>query len=173
MTDAEYNLRHSLLETFQPGQVCRGIVTSVTDFGIFVDLDGAVGIVTVPNLSWRRIDHPSQVAATGQDVTIVVLDIDLERQQISASLKELQHDPFLDFARRRLGVTLSGPVTKASPVGVFIRLEGGVLGLLPISEFEMGDIPEVDDVLTVKPTYINIVKRQVFLSLSSDAPHSD
>ncbi|MGW2922721.1 S1 RNA-binding domain-containing protein [Streptomyces angustmyceticus] len=170
MTDAECNSHHAILREFQVGQVCRGIVTSVRDFGIFVDLDGAVGVVTVPNLSWTRISHPSQVAAAGQEVTVAILDIDLERQQVSASLKELQQDPFLDFARHRLGTTLSGPVTKISPVGVFVRLEGETLGVLPISEFNTGHIPEVDDTLNVKPTYINIVKRQVFLSLSSDAP---
>ncbi|MFJ6750822.1 S1 RNA-binding domain-containing protein [Streptomyces sp. NPDC091266] len=168
MNDSEDSSRHSLPAKFQPGQVCRGTVTSVTDFGIFVDLNGATGIVTVPNICWARIEHPSQVATVGQEVVIAVLSIDLERQQVSASLKELQQDPFLDFARHRLGVTLSGPVTKVAPVGVFIQLEGGTLGFLPASELDTEDIPEVGDALTVKPTHINIVKRQVILSLSSD-----
>ncbi|MFD4141884.1 S1 RNA-binding domain-containing protein [Streptomyces sp. NPDC058572] len=159
---------HALLCAMDSGQVCKGTDSSVTDFGVFVDLGGVDGIVTVPNLTWQRVDHPSQV---GQEIVASVLSVDVEREQVSLSLKELQQDPFRDFARTRLGCTLSGPVTKVAPIGAFVQLEGGVLGFLPTSELvEQGGLPGVNDVLTVRVDSINVDKRQVVVSLARPTP---
>ncbi|TXC95026.1 S1 RNA-binding domain-containing protein [Streptomyces sp. ISID311] len=174
MKKFEHNSPRALLETLQPGQVCKGVVSSVADFGVFVDLGGAVGIVDVPNLSWRRFDHPSQVAHKGQEVVATVLSVDLEREQASLSIKELQQDPFIDFARSRFGSTTSGPVIKIAPIGAFIQLEDEWVGLLPISELGgSGRTVGVGDTLNVKITYINMANRQVALSLSSASTNSD
>lgn len=173
MKKFEHGSARALLETLQPGQVCKGVVSSVADFGVFVDLGGAVGIVTVPNLSWRRFDHPSQVAHTGQEVVVTVLSVDLEREQASLSIKELQHDPFIDFVRAQFGSTTCGPVIKVAPIGAFVQLEGECVGLLPISELGgSGHAVEVGDTLSVKITYINMASRQVTLSLSSASTDS-
>ncbi|MFF3337914.1 S1 RNA-binding domain-containing protein [Streptomyces flavidovirens] len=156
----------AFLQTLQPGQVRKGVVRSVTNFGVFVDLGGAVGIITVPNLSWGRISHPAEVTEVGKEVVVTVLSVDLERAQSSLSLKELQHDPFLDFARSRLGSIMSGVVTKVSPIGTFLLLEGGVLGFLPISEIvERGLESRIGDNVTVYVSDINIADRRVILSL--------
>ncbi|MGY0057667.1 S1 RNA-binding domain-containing protein [Streptomyces sp. LZ34] len=139
----------------------------MADFGVFVDLGGGVGFITVPNLTWRRIDHPSQVAHVGQEVVGAVLSVDLDREQASFSLKDLQRDPLLDFALTRFGSTVTGAVTKAAPVGVFVRLEEGIEGFLPVAEFK-GHVsaPEAGDTLTVTVAYINVERRQVILSFA-------
>lgn len=158
----------AFLNSLQTGQVCKGVVKSVMDFGVFVDLGGAVGFVTVPNLSWKRIDHPSQVTDVGQEILATVLSVDLDHRQASLSLKELQQDPFLDFARTRFGSTAMGIVTKVTPVGVFAQLEEDILGFFPKSEFTSDtSTVQVGDALTGKITYINVERRQVFLSLST------
>lgn len=156
------------LERLRPGQVCRGVVTSVADFGVFVDLGGAVGFITVPNLSWRRIDHPSQVVQEGQEVVGAVLSVDLDREQASFSLKDLQRDPLLDFALTRFGSTVTGTVTNVAPIGLFILLEETIEGFLPLAELEgRGSAPEAGDRLTATVTYINVERRQVILSFSA------
>ncbi|MEU0838656.1 S1 RNA-binding domain-containing protein [Streptomyces sp. NPDC005962] len=168
MQTPEDDSASAFLSSLQTGQVCRGVVKSVTDFGVFVDLGDAVGIVTVPNLSWKRIDHPSQAANVGQEVIVTVLSVDLDHRQASLSLKELQQDPFLNFARTRFGSTVMGIVTKMTPVGVFTQLEDGILGFFPNSEFTSGRITaQVGDTLTGTITYINVERRQVFLSPSA------
>ncbi|MFI1200620.1 S1 RNA-binding domain-containing protein [Streptomyces sp. NPDC020883] len=168
MTEFEHGSSRAFLETLQPGQVCRGVVSSITEFGVFVNLGDAVGIVTVPNLSWRHFDHPSQVAHTGQEVVVTVLSVDLEREQASLSIKELQQDPFIDFVRSRFGSTMSGPVVKVAPIGAFVQLEDEWVGLLPISGLGgSGHTVKVGDTLSVKITDINMPDRRVTLSLSS------
>ncbi|MFF3762658.1 S1 RNA-binding domain-containing protein [Streptomyces sp. NPDC001922] len=148
------------------GQVCKGLVGSVTDFGAFVNLGGVQALVSSPNLSWVHFDHPSQVVQPGQEVTVVVLDVDAERGRVAASLKDLDPDPFLDFARTMLGCSLSGSVVKLAPIGVFVELESGVTGLLPLSEVGgEGHALEVGDGVAVKVASINVQRRQVSLSL--------
>lgn len=165
MQNSDHDSPRVFLEALRPGQVCRGIVTSVADFGVFVDLGGGVGFITVPNLSWRRIDHPSQVVHVGQEVVGAVLSVDLDREQASFSLKDLQQDPLLDFALTRFGSTVTGSVTKVAPVGAFVQVGEGVEGFLPAAELAgHGNAPEAGDALTVTVTYINVERRQVILS---------
>ncbi|MFF7654756.1 S1 RNA-binding domain-containing protein [Streptomyces sp. NPDC007983] len=166
MPNSEHCSPRAFLEALEIGQVCRGVVKSVADFGVFVDLGGAVGIVTPANLSWKRIDHPSQVTRTGQEVLVTVLSVDVEREQASVSLKELHRDPFLDFTRSRFDSTITGTVTKVAPVGAFMQLEDDIIGFLPVSEYtHCGRSVNVGDTPTVKVTYVNVTRRQVVLSL--------
>ncbi|MEW2220614.1 S1 RNA-binding domain-containing protein [Streptomyces sp. NPDC006990] len=122
------------INNLQPGTVCRGVVTAASATILFIDLDGVSGVVTAPNLSWRRFTHPEQVAHIGEEVVAVVLSIDTDRNQVSLSLKELQHDPFVDFAATQLGTTTTGTVEKVTPIGVFLTLQGDISGLLPAAD---------------------------------------
>ncbi|MEN2420390.1 S1 RNA-binding domain-containing protein [Streptomyces rimosus] len=160
------NTDEPLPDSMTPGKVCRGRVQSVTDYGAFIDLDGVTGFVTVPNITWERIDHPSQALQTGEEITAVVLSVDPERHQSSLSIKDLQPDPFITFARYNFGAILTGAVTKTSPVGIFVRLERSIVGFLPTSEVPQGQIFVIGDEITVKVASISIKDRQVILSLN-------
>ncbi|NBE53286.1 S1 RNA-binding domain-containing protein [Streptomyces boluensis] len=156
------------LEMLEIGQVCTGTVTAVADFGAFVDVDGAPGVITAPNLSWDYFEHPSQVVREGQKVTVQVLDVDLNRRQASVSVKDLYPDPFLDFARTQLGECITGTVSKAAPMGVFVRFPQNVLGLIPVAMVkESGRAFEVGESVEVEVVLINAAQRRVILSLTS------
>ncbi|WP_369204189.1 S1 RNA-binding domain-containing protein [Streptomyces sp. PU-14G] len=155
------------IEQLHPGMVCRGKVTASSATVLFVDLGNASGVVTAPNLSWRRFSHPTQVAQVGEEIVAVVLSVDREREQVSLSLKELEHDPFLDFARSRLGATVTGTVEKVAPVGVFMEVEKDVSGLLPVAALPDGTGPiQTGDTLPVKVSSINLSERRVVLSVA-------
>ncbi|WP_327384801.1 MULTISPECIES: S1 RNA-binding domain-containing protein [unclassified Streptomyces] len=155
--------------TLQPGQVCMGIVTAVGDRHLDIDLgEGVHGTVTSANLSWMSLDHPSQAARVGQSVTIVFLSADPDRGTISLSLKDVEPDPLIEFARTELGKISPGIVTKLTPIGAFVRLPSGIEALLPHTESET-EGPEgfkVGDACEVKVDYINVHRRQVRVSLS-------
>ncbi|RCG32611.1 S1 RNA-binding domain-containing protein [Sphaerisporangium album] len=157
------------LEKLDAGQVIKGVVSSIADFGAFVDLGAAEGLISVPQLSWSRIDHPSEVVHVGQEVTVTILNIDLERAQIWLSLKSLQPDPFQVFARTQLGNILHGHVTKLTPIGVFVRVDKDVEGLIPASEFTRDgagmprQAPKIGDEIIVRVAGINVDKRRVGL----------
>ncbi|MEU8462778.1 S1 RNA-binding domain-containing protein [Streptomyces sp. NPDC029003] len=153
-------------ESFEPGQICRGAVTSINDSCLTVELEeGISGTVTAANLSWRRVEHPSQVAAIGQKVTVVFLSFDPDRGHISLSLKDLETDPFITFARTQLGESSFGEVVKMTPIGAFVRLPSGIEALLPISEQQASGGIGVGDSIQVMIKYINLRRRQVRLSL--------
>ncbi|MEU5974030.1 S1 RNA-binding domain-containing protein [Streptomyces sp. NPDC047315] len=151
--------RNSDINELELGQVVRGTVVSVDGIGAFVDLQGVQGFVSVANLAWQHFDHPSDVVHPGQQVTTTVLSVDIDRKQVSLSLKDLQHDPFCDFARTQLGKVLTGITVKLAPIGSFVRLPDGTVGLLPEHQSPVGDS------LTVKVEAINFARRQVVLSL--------
>ncbi|MEU1763646.1 MULTISPECIES: S1 RNA-binding domain-containing protein [Streptomyces] len=159
------NADEPIPDSMTPGKVCRGRVHSVTDFGAFIDLDGVTGFVTVPNLTWDRIDHPSQAVQTGEEIIVVVLGVDPDRHQPYLSIKDLQPDPFIAFARSNLDAILTGTITKIAPVGIFVRLERSIIGFLPASEAPRDQNFAVNDEMTVKVTSISITDRQVILSL--------
>jgi ribosomal protein S1 len=155
------------IEHLHPGMVCRGTVTASSATVLFVDLGNASGVVTAPNLSWRRFSHPTQVAQVGDEVVTVVLSVDREREQVSLSLKELEHDPFLDFARSRLGATVTGTVEKVAPIGVFLEVEKDIAGLLPVAALPDGTgSVRIGDMFSVRVSSINLHERRVALSLA-------
>ena len=116
--------RHwAILKTLRRGQVITGTVTEIASFGVtFVDIGGFTAMINIPELSWRHIDHPSDVVTVGQEITAEILDVDMVRERVPLSLKALQADPMLDLAQQ-VGQIVTGPVTKLVPFGVFVRVE--------------------------------------------------
>ncbi|MGD1995357.1 MAG: S1 RNA-binding domain-containing protein [Anaerolineae bacterium] len=127
--------KRELLEELQEGEHRRGSVTGLTDFGAFVDLGGADGLVHISELSWGRIDHPREVVGIGDEVEVVVLEVNRKRGRISLSLKETQEDPWksVDESYHR-GDLVEGKVTHVADIGAFVELEPGIEGLLHVSE---------------------------------------
>ncbi|HEX6515084.1 MAG TPA: S1 RNA-binding domain-containing protein, partial [Nocardioidaceae bacterium] len=160
------------LTQLQKGQIRKGVVSSIVNFGAFVDLGGVDGLVHVSELSWKHIDHPSEVVAVGDEVTVEVLDVDLDRERVSLSLKATQEDPWRQFARTHaIGQIVPGKVTKLVPFGAFVRVEEGIEGLVHISELAERhvEIPEqvvqVNDDVMVKIIDIDLERRRISLSL--------
>ncbi len=165
-------VRQNFLTTLQKGQVRSGVVSSIVNFGAFVDLGGVDGLVHVSELSWKHIDHPSEVVEVGQEVTVEVLDVDMDRERVSLSLKATQEDPWQQFARtHQIGQVVPGKVTKLVPFGAFVRVEEGIEGLVHISELAERhvEIPEqvvqVGTEIFVKVIDIDLERRRISLSL--------
>src|SRR5699024_12683505 len=113
----------------------EGAVSSIVNFGAFVDLGGVDGLVHVSELSWKHIDHPSEVVEVGQKVNVEVLDVDMDRERVSLSLKATKEDPWQLFARTpAIGEVSPGQVTKVGPCGASVRIEAAPLGLVRIPE---------------------------------------
>ncbi|MDA2809197.1 S1 RNA-binding domain-containing protein [Nocardiopsis sp. RSe5-2] len=137
-------------------EVVKGTVVRIVPFGLFLDIDGREGLVRIPEVSHRPIGHPSEAAAVGDEVVGVVTDVDLEREQVSVSLKRLLPDPLHAFARRAIGRTLPGRVDRTTRVGAFVEMDAdgdggtdgdGIVGLLPGAEsvdLQVGDLVEVE-----------------------------
>jgi small subunit ribosomal protein S1 len=164
--------RKKFLEGLQKGERRKGTVSSIVNFGAFVDLGGVDGLVHVSELSWKHVDHPSEVVAVGQEVEVEVLDVDLERERVSLSLKATQEDPWKEFERTSTaGSVIEGQVTKLVPFGAFVRVAPGIEGLVHISELshEHVDTPEsvlsVGDTVTAKVIDVDVQRRRVSLSM--------
>ena len=133
----EYRERQKsrLLSDLSEGQVRTGVVTGLRDFGAFVDLGGADGLIHISELSWRRVKHPSEVLAVGQEVEVEVLKVDRESKRIGLSLKRRQPDPWQRVAERfQAGQVVEGTLTRLAPFGAFVDLGEGVEGLLPTNQ---------------------------------------
>ncbi|MDR1833818.1 MAG: S1 RNA-binding domain-containing protein, partial [Propionibacteriaceae bacterium] len=116
LEETQSEKRHTFLNQLAKGQIRKGVISSIVNFGAFVDLGGVDGLVHVSELSWKHIDHPAEVVEVGQEVTVEVLDVDLERERVSLSLKATQEDPWQTFARtHQLGEIVPGKVTKLVP----------------------------------------------------------
>ena len=168
--------RKAFLHTLHKGEIRKGVVSSIVNFGAFVDLGGVDGLVHVSELSWKHIDHPSEVVEVGQEVEVEVLDVDLDRERVSLSLKATQEDPWRQFARsHQIGELIPGRVTKLVPFGAFVRVDDGIEGLVHISELAERhvDIPEqvvsVGEEITVKIIDIDLDRRRISLSLKQAA----
>jgi small subunit ribosomal protein S1 len=165
-------VRHGFLNQLERGQIRKGVISSIVNFGAFVDLGGVDGLVHVSELSWEHVDHPSKVVEVGQEVTVEVLEVDFERERVSLSLKSTQEDPWQQFARtHQMGQVVPGEVTKLVPFGAFIRVSDGIEGLVHISELSGRhvEIPEqvvqVGDSVFVKVIDIDLERRRISLSL--------
>jgi small subunit ribosomal protein S1 len=172
LEQTQSEVRQTFLQTLQKGQVRSGVVSSIVNFGAFVDLGGVDGLVHVSELSWKHIDHPGEVVEVGQEVTVEVLDVDMDRERVSLSLKATQEDPWQQFARTHaIGQVVPGKVTKLVPFGAFVRVDEGIEGLVHISELAERhvEIPEqvvqVNDAIFVKVIDIDLERRRISLSL--------
>ena len=164
--------RKKFLESLQKGERRKGTVSSIVNFGAFVDLGGVDGLVHVSELSWKHVDHPSEVVQVGQEVEVEILDVDLERERVSLSLKATQEDPWKEFERRyQAGEIIEGQVTKLVPFGAFVRVAAGIEGLVHISELseQHVDSPEsvlsVGDQVRVKVIEVEVARRRISLSM--------
>ena len=172
LEQTQSEVRSDFLNKLAKGQVRSGVVSSIVNFGAFVDLGGVDGLVHVSELSWKHIDHPSEVVEVGQEVTVEVLDIDMDRERVSLSLKATQEDPWRQFARtHQINQVVPGKVTKLVPFGAFVRVQDGIEGLVHISELAERhvEIPEqvvqVGDDILVKVIDIDLERRRISLSL--------
>jgi small subunit ribosomal protein S1 len=172
LEQTQSEVRSEFLAALQKGQHRKGVVSSIVNFGAFVDLGGVDGLVHVSELSWKHIDHPGEVVEVGQEVDVEVLDVDYERERVSLSLKACQEDPWRQFARTHaIGVVVPGKVTKLVPFGAFVRVDDGIEGLVHISELAERhvELPEqvvsVGDELMVKVIDVDLDRRRISLSL--------
>ena len=172
LEETQSAVRSSFLNELEKGQVREGVVSSIVNFGAFVDLGGVDGLVHVSELSWKHIDHPSEVVEVGQPVTVEVLEVDLDRERVSLSLKATQEDPWQAFARTHaLGQIVPGKVTKLVPFGAFVRVEDGIEGLVHISELATRHVDLAEQVVSVgEEVFVKIIdidmdRRRISLSL--------
>jgi small subunit ribosomal protein S1 len=127
--------KKKLLLEIQPGQTHRGVVKNITDFGAFVDLNGMDGLLHITDMSWGRINHPSEVVQVGQELEVFVLDVNLEKERISLGLKQKLQNPWEEIELKYpKGTRIRGKVVNLVPYGAFVQLEDGVEGLVHVSE---------------------------------------
>ncbi|GAA1182717.1 30S ribosomal protein S1 [Ornithinimicrobium humiphilum] len=173
LEQTQSEVRTTFLKELQKGQVRSGVVSSIVNFGAFVDLGGGVdGLVHVSELSWKHIDHPGEVVEVGDEVTVEVLDVDMDRERVSLSLKATLEDPWQTFARTHaIGQVVPGKVTKLVPFGAFVRVEDGIEGLVHISELAERHVELPEQIVTVgaevfvKVIDIDLERRRISLSL--------
>jgi small subunit ribosomal protein S1 len=164
--------RSTFLADLAKGQIRTGVVSSIVNFGAFIDLGGVDGLVHVSELSWKHIEHASEVVEIGQEVTVEVLEVDSDRERVSLSLKATQEDPWQVFARTHaIGQYAPGKVTKLVPFGAFVRVADGIEGLVHISELSSKHIELAEQVVSVnqdvfvKVIDIDLERRRISLSL--------
>ena len=165
-------VRQKFLDELKKGQVRKGVISSIVNFGAFVDLGGVDGLVHVSELSWKHIEHASEVVEVGQEVTVEILEVDLDRERVSLSLKATQEDPWQVFARTHaIGQIAPGKVTKLVPFGAFVRVADGIEGLVHISELSGKHVELAEQVVSVgeevfvKVIDIDLERRRISLSL--------
>ena len=169
--------RHAFLADLKEGDVRNGVVSSVVNFGAFVDLGGMDGLVHVSELSWRHVNHPGEIVTVGDQVKVKVLEVDYGRERISLSVRQTAEDPWETFARSTdIGDIADGKVTKTVPFGAFVSVGEGVEGLVHVSEIAMHHVesPELElsigQELKVKVTEIDTERRRVSLSIKQALP---
>ena len=161
-----------LLAELQPGEIREGVVSSICDFGAFVDLGGADGLVHLSELSWGQVSHPSQVVKVGEPIKVFVVGIDRETKKIALSLKRLKGEPWMQIGEKyHQGQVVSGRITKLAAFGAFAEIEPGIEGLIHISELSDDRITHPKqvvregDVLPLKVIRIEAARRRLGLSL--------
>ncbi len=176
LEETQREQREEFLDNLKPGEVRTGVVSSVVNFGAFVDLGGMDGLVHVSELSWKHVDHPGSVVAVGDEIEVQVLEVDLSRERISLSLKATQQDPWQEFAGdHRPGELVYGRVTKLVPFGSFVQVGDGIEGLVHISEMSAHHVDLPEQVVTpgeelwVKIIDLDLQRRRISLSIKQAA----
>ncbi|MFJ2095210.1 S1 RNA-binding domain-containing protein [Streptomyces sp. NPDC087901] len=151
---------------FKEGDVCKGVVFDVAEFGVFVKIGDCTGFANVTEIAWARFARVSDVMQKGQEVIAVVIGADSDREQLLVSIKGLREDPIKKFAREEFGKSIAGSVTALTPIGTFVSLKDGLGGLLPKSALIGGGQEfRVGDEVFVEVIGINLDSRQIELSL--------
>ena len=176
LEETQREQREDFLQNLKPGEVRRGVVSSVVNFGAFVDLGGMDGLVHVSELSWKHVDHPGSVVTVGDEIEVQVLEVDNDRERISLSLKATQQDPWQEFANaHRVGELVYGRVTKLVPFGAFVQVGEGIEGLVHISEMSAHHVDLPEQVVTpgeelwVKIIDLDLQRRRISLSIKQAA----
>lgn len=170
--DERREQRKEVLDSMEVGQIRKGVITSIADFGAFVDADGVDGLVHISELSWNHVKHPSEVVEVNQEVDVEILDIDREKQRLSLGLKQTQKDPWMEKIKNYSNKDIvSGKVTRIVKFGLFVLIENGLEGLVHISELadepvrRPGDIAKIGDELVVRIIDIDFDKRRMAFSV--------
>jgi small subunit ribosomal protein S1 len=176
LEEGRKNERAEILSKLQKGMRLKGTVSSIVDFGAFVDLGGIDGLVHISELSWNHVNHPSEVVKVGQEIEVEVLDVDLNRERISLGLKQTQEDPWRKLVESYpVGSIADGKVTKIVPFGAFVELGNGIEGLVHISEMANrrietpAQVVKVGQEVKVKVMDINPERRRISLSMKAAA----
>jgi small subunit ribosomal protein S1 len=177
LEEAQAEQRQAFLDELAPGEMREGVVSSVVNFGAFVDLGGMDGLVHVSELSWQHVSHPSEIVSVGDKVQVKVLEVDLDRERISLSVRQTREDPWESFSGAHgVGDVVEGTVTKTVPFGAFVSVTDGVEGLVHVSEIAMHHVesPElelsVDQPVQVKITEVDADRRRISLSIKQALP---
>ncbi len=165
--------RQAFLQTVKVGDKVVGAIKNLTDFGAFVDLEGMDGLLHITDMSWGRINHPSELLHIGQSVDVVILDVDREKERVSLGLKQMSDNPWEDIERKYpIGQEVKGQVTKLLPYGAFIEIERGVEGLVHVSELSWvkritrpSDVLELDQEITAVVLGISIEEQKISLGV--------
>ena len=165
--------REKLLDTLEEGQIVKGIVKNLTDYGAFVNLGGLDGLLHITDLAWKRVKHPSEVLNVGDEIEARVLKFDKDQCRVSLGLKQLGEDPWLDLVRRYpVGTRIFGRVTNLTDYGAFVELEEGVEGLVHLSEMDWtnknvhpGKICHVGDEVEVMVLDVDPERRRISLGM--------
>lgn len=172
LEEEKEKLKEHTWATIEEGQVIKGIVKRLTDFGAFVDIGGVDGLIHVSDLSWQRVKHPSEIVKEEQEVEVKVLNIDRERGRISLGLKQIMSNPWDDIEEKyKVGSVIEGKVVNLVSFGAFVEIEPGVEGLVHISQISKEHIPSPDavlkvgDIVNVKIMDINTKDKKISLSI--------
>src|SRR5450631_104931 len=170
--------RQALLSSLTEGAVVKGIVKNITDYGAFVDLGGIDGLLHITDLAWRRVKHPSEVLAVGDEVTAKILKFDQEKNRVSLGLKQLGEDPWVGLSRRYpTGTRLFGKVSNLTDYGAFVEIEQGIEGLVHVSEMDWTNknihptkVVQLGDEVEVMILEIDEERRRISLGMKQCMP---
>jgi small subunit ribosomal protein S1 len=169
--------KEKLLSELQVGEVRSGLVSSLCDFGAFVDLGGADGLIHISQLSWRPVAHPRDILQVGDEINVYVVAVDRQKKRIALSLKQLEPEPWAQVAEKyHVGDLITATITKLATFGAFARLEEGVEGLIHVTELTEGRVAhpshvvKVGDVLTLRIVRMDPARRRLGLSLRRAEP---
>ena len=172
LQETRETLKDRLLDELQEGSIRTGRVTSLADFGAFVNIEGADGLVHLSEISWERIQHPNEVLKVGQEVQVKVISIDRDRKRIGLSMRQLQEDPWLQkVGHLKEGMLVEGTITHLTKFGAFARLDEDLEGLIHVSELSEQRIAHPKEVLregevvTLRVIKIDPERRRIGLSL--------
>jgi small subunit ribosomal protein S1 len=179
LEESQGEVREKLLATLSEGAVVKGIVKNITDYGAFVDLGGIDGLLHITDLAWRRVKHPSEVLAVGDEVTAKVLKFDQEKNRVSLGLKQLGEDPWVGLSRRYPpGTRLFGKVTNITDYGAFVEIESGIEGLVHVSEMDWTNknihptkVVQLGDEVEVMILEIDEDRRRISLGMKQCMPN--
>ena len=180
VVEAEYSVeREQLLENLAEGNVIKGVVKNLTEYGAFIDLGGIDGLLHITDMAWKRVKHPSEVVNVGDDIEVKVLKFDRDRNRVSLGLKQLGEDPWENIARRYpAGTRMFGKVTNITDYGCFVEIEEGVEGLVHVSEMDWTNknvnpqkLVQVGDETEVLVLDIDEERRRISLGMKQCQPN--